>query len=451
MKKVLILAYDFPPYVSVGGLRPYSWYKYMSEYGFFPIVVTRQWSNENGNALDFITASKLPYIVKEEKENGVIIKTPYKPNFSNKLLLKYGESKYKLLRKTFSAFYEITQYLYPVGPKSKLYFAAKDYLKENAVDVIIATGEPYILFKYASQFSKEFNIPWIADYRDPWIQNKNVEAFYFKKKWESFFERKYLKNVSVITTVSEFFKNKISESLPAKKYKIIPNGYDSKAIEVAGRINQGTEKMSIAFVGAIYDWHPIESFLNVSNEFVKEIENPKFQINFYGVNQSHFKKDLNEIITSKFPKLSSYVTIYPKMKNEELVQKLVTNNLFLLFNYYAYMGTKIYDYLGLKRNIILCYANDPDAKKLKEQYYNLENNQSPTECVQEKLIKETNSGIIVQDAAHLKDVLNEFYNEFQEKGQITCNASGIKQFSREIQVEKLCEIMTDLITFSEKE
>jgi hypothetical protein len=25
MKKLLILAYDFPPYVSVGGMRPYNW------------------------------------------------------------------------------------------------------------------------------------------------------------------------------------------------------------------------------------------------------------------------------------------------------------------------------------------------------------------------------------------------------------------------------------------
>jgi len=28
-KKVLILAYDFPPYVSVGGMRPYNWYRYL--------------------------------------------------------------------------------------------------------------------------------------------------------------------------------------------------------------------------------------------------------------------------------------------------------------------------------------------------------------------------------------------------------------------------------------
>jgi len=41
MKRVLILAYDFPPYVSVGGLRPYAWYRYLHEFDVFPIVVTR--------------------------------------------------------------------------------------------------------------------------------------------------------------------------------------------------------------------------------------------------------------------------------------------------------------------------------------------------------------------------------------------------------------------------
>ena len=55
MKKVLILAYDFPPYVSVGGLRPHAWYKYLKEFGVEPIVVTRQWENVHGNHLDYIS------------------------------------------------------------------------------------------------------------------------------------------------------------------------------------------------------------------------------------------------------------------------------------------------------------------------------------------------------------------------------------------------------------
>jgi hypothetical protein len=63
MKKLLILAYDFPPYVSVGavlslskyGLRPYNWYRYLKAYDVEPIVITRQRSNAHGNHLDLIT------------------------------------------------------------------------------------------------------------------------------------------------------------------------------------------------------------------------------------------------------------------------------------------------------------------------------------------------------------------------------------------------------------
>lgn len=58
MKKVLILAYDFPPYVSVGGLRPYSWYKYLHQSDVYPIVITRQWNNQYGNGMDYVAPSE---------------------------------------------------------------------------------------------------------------------------------------------------------------------------------------------------------------------------------------------------------------------------------------------------------------------------------------------------------------------------------------------------------
>ena len=444
MKKVLTLAYDFPPYVSVGGLRPYSWYKYFSQFDVYPIVVTRQWSNEYKDYRDFISASISSDTIIEKSEKGTIIKTPYHPNLSNKLLLKYGKSKFKIIRKIISAYYEFAQFVFITGPKKQLYIEAKKYIENNDVDVILATGEPYVLFKYASQLSRKYNIPWIADYRDTWTQNRDASNYILKKKWESFFEKKYLNNVKIITTVETVFKNNISALLPTKEYRIISNGYDSEFIKQAIKIPQGNEKMSIAFVGAIYDWHPIESFFEVCSNFVKENKHLKFKINFYGLNQNHFKGDINNMINSKFPELSSYVSIYPTMPNEELLQHLATNNLFLLFNYYSYMGTKIYDYLGLKRTIILCYSNDLEALNLKKKYYNLEINNSVAERVQEKLMTETKAGVVVKDSTHLRTTLIDFYKEFQKNGYIECNSIDSEQYSREIQVKKMSAIISEL-------
>ena len=167
MKKVLILAYDFPPYVSVGGLRPSYWYENFKEMGLFPIVITRNWNPIHGNALDYIQPSKTKEIEIEETGKGILIKTPYKATLSNRLTLKGKKDPISnLLKKTSTGWNEIGQWFLPIGTKYELYKAAKNFLKDNKVDVIIATGDPFILFKYASKLSKKFNIPWVADYRD---------------------------------------------------------------------------------------------------------------------------------------------------------------------------------------------------------------------------------------------------------------------------------------------
>jgi hypothetical protein len=203
MKKVLILAYDFPPFVSVGGLRPYNWYKYFSEYGFYPIVVTRQWSNEHGNELDYVAPGYSTTIIVEESEEGTILRTPYRPNLSNRLLLKYGPNKFKLGRKLITGFFEVLQFHFNVGPKLELYKAAKHYLQNNRADVIIATGDPFVLFRYAANLSKEFDIPWVADYRDPWSQGLFARKRSILSILQRFNEKRFVSNASIITTVDE--------------------------------------------------------------------------------------------------------------------------------------------------------------------------------------------------------------------------------------------------------
>ena len=48
MKKVLILAYFYPPANYAGSYRAISWTKYFHQYGYYPIVVTRQWTKTDG-------------------------------------------------------------------------------------------------------------------------------------------------------------------------------------------------------------------------------------------------------------------------------------------------------------------------------------------------------------------------------------------------------------------
>ena len=113
--RVLILAYDFPPSVRVGGLRPYSWFRYLGEFGVEPIVITRQWSTTYGDDRDYVAPSASDEALVEEGRLGTVIRTPYRPNMSHRLLLRSGHSRYRLARKAISAWYEVGQYYLTVG------------------------------------------------------------------------------------------------------------------------------------------------------------------------------------------------------------------------------------------------------------------------------------------------------------------------------------------------
>lgn len=440
MKKLLILAYDFPPYVSVGGLRPYSWYKHLKEFGVEPIVVTRQWENHYGNELDYVAPSASKNTIVEETEYGTIIKAPYTPTFSNRLLLKYGEQRFQLIRKTFTAFSEFLQYFLPIGPKRSIYISAREYIKNNQVDAIIATGDPFVLFHYANLLSKEFNTPWVADYRDPWNQNIKRHKFKTEHFINQFAEKKTLKSVNLITCVNSI-KDTIQSFSPQKKVVSLANGYDSELIDSIADLPQASKKLSFSIVGTIYQWHPWQSVVKTFSRFLEQKNDVAMQLNFYGVN---CVEEVKQFILHLPPKTQASIAIYPRMENAKLLEKMAQENVMILFNYYHFDGTKIYDYLAVRRQILLCYSNDPKALKLKQNFLDTDDNKHFTQRPQIEVLHKTNGGIIVENEEHLVHVLGDLYQEFILTGKIACHSKNVEQYSRKVQTQHLASLIQSI-------
>ncbi|HPW65857.1 MAG TPA: hypothetical protein PLY32_03915 [Salinivirgaceae bacterium] len=441
MKRVLILAYDFPPYVSVGGLRPSYWYENFKEMGLFPIVVTRNWNPIHGNALDYIQPSKTKEVEVEETEKGILIKTPYKATLANRLTLKDKNGFFSnLLKKISTGLNEIGQWFLPMGTKYELYKAAENFLKEDRVDIILATGDPFVLFKYASILSGKFNTTWVADYRDLWSNDIAMNTKPIQKKIAQVLEKKYLKNVKLISSVSEYIAAKIKEIVSKKPFVINTNGYDENIFIKNIKANQNSSLLTISMAGTIYNWHPCKLFLKVLSDYLKINPNRKIRINFYGIN--NIKKTSN--IIEQFHNLNYNVKIFPKIPNDELIQELSKSNVLLLFNDYSIMGTKIYDYLALNRKIVLCFENDKEAILLKRKYFKTQSVKGLSESLQADLIRKTNSGIVVKDREHLYKVLHDLCSEFEKKGYIENHTVGAENYSRKVQTEKLIEALKNI-------
>ena len=204
-------------------------------------------------------------------------------------------------------------------------------------------------------------------------------------------------------------------------------------------IPQSSDFLTFSFIGTIYLWHPINVLLEDFSLFAEKNPEKKFCLKFYGVNNAPI---IRELVNTQFKQLESHLEIVPKLPNGELLEQLAKDNVLLLFNYFQFTGTKIYDYLGLKRKILLCYEHSKEAEILKQQYYfhSIETDITP----QIEIINKTNSGVIVRDSEHLLEVLEELYAEFQETGQIACDSVGVENYSRKIQVEKLAELIKSI-------
>ncbi|HGJ63835.1 TPA: hypothetical protein ENS27_00435 [bacterium] len=434
----IILAYDFPPYVSVGGLRPYSWYKYFHLFDIYPVIITRQWANKYRSYKDYVAPGISQNTIVEKTIDGTIIYSPYNPNLSNRLILKYGENRMKIIRKIISGWFEFYQWVSLSGAKAKIFEIAEEYIIKNKVDIIIATGDPFILFKYAAILSKKYQKPFIADYRDLWSLNtekKSKLLFY----WNKYLEKKYVKKAICITTVSEFLRDKISEIFNKDVY-IVNNGYDEDNINI-NIITPPKDRLSIAIAGTIYKWHPYKIFLNTINNLYIQ-KNIKIELWFWGVNNEF---EIKQYIEEFCIGIKSHVHFHPRLENEVVLQKLKESHLLLLFNYFYFMGTKIYDYIGLKRCILFCFSNDSEAIELKNKYYPIKDYLGQNDHLQEDLIEKTKSGYVIKDKWHLEDVLMNLDKELKTKGEIECNSINVEQFSRKRQAEVLVNIINTII------
>jgi hypothetical protein len=433
----LILAYDFPPRVSVGGLRPYSWYRYLKQFGVAPTIVTRQWSNHHGSGLDYVAPSDSKEIVVEASQFGTILRAPYEPNLSNRLLLR-SRTRFRWIRRAITAWYDVGQYMLPIGPRRQVFLTARSYLRQHGADVIVATGEPFVLFRYASQLSKEFGIPWIADYRDPWTHDRARLPWRVSRTLNAMLEAKCTASSSAITTVSEFCGGLIATLIKGRPIHVVPNGYDPGAVSRARGIEQGSEKLTIAFVGTIYDGYPLENVLSACNQFLVRTRDARFELRFVGIDR---QDEVETMVGSRYPALIPSVTFFKRAPNAEVIETLASANAFLLFNNFAYVGTKIYDYLGLRRRILLCFSDDTQTRKLRRQFYDLDEAGIMNRRVQEDMIRATESGVIIRDEEHLVDTLSGLYREFLESRRIACNSVGTEAYSRESHARRMAEIM----------
>ncbi|MEZ4852485.1 MAG: glycosyltransferase [Bacteroidia bacterium] len=143
-------------------------------------------------------------------------------------------------------------------------YLKKHFSGKNKPDAIYATSGPFSAVMAAYRYAREQNLPFIADFRDPFSLSPSrgfVSLFHYRffEKWE----QKVMRYAHKIVVVSPTMKTDYLEKYPflsPEKIEVIYNGFDMEVEEVfdswaESKIPESADReIQIVYTGSLCDW-----------------------------------------------------------------------------------------------------------------------------------------------------------------------------------------------------
>ncbi len=409
---ILLLSYYAPPLNSITSFRAYTLAKYLGD-KHKVILVSKYWDGTENTWEEMLSSNPNQKIKKEA--NFDIHFLPYKQlEFSNNPVIRKIKKYHNSIRNIIANDIDTLQF--------STY--CDQIIQEKNIDLIFATAPPYNILSLANLLSMRHNCFFIADFRDL-LNNiilKKDRAFSLSNQIELFFTKRYLKkhlsNANLINTASEPFTDYL-KLYGFNNVETVLNGFESEVFEnIESKTNQTFE---VTLIGTLYPEQNLDYLIGGFTKFIQEKSSDKIRINFIGVGTiPEVSKTIVESLDNEFIKVTS------KIPREEALQIAKKSQVLFYAGWDKYVGIysgKIFEYLGLRKNILIA-PGDQD--------------------VIDKLILKTNSGKIANSALEVSNVLNEWYDEWEENKQLRYHGTSIENYSRKKQYEPILKFITSL-------
>jgi len=368
MKKILFIAYKFPPIAGSGIQRPLKFIKYLPEFGIEPIVFapeTAFWKAYDSKNLE------LPFL-----KQTIIYRCGIK-KLARYYNLRFGQGQTRHPHFYFLAL----KYIWFIDFFSSWYFECKKTALEIAiaeqVDGIFTTSPPHSVHLFGAYLQKKLQKPWVMDLRDAMLDNPNKSLSGLPKLLnhliEYYYEKKYYASASAITTVSQPILDSMilrhrGISL-ARKTHIITNGFDESDYGSIKRKTPSHKRMTVTYTGSFMSQHTPEHFLkSIKKLIVQNSVDPKrLSLKFVG----YFDQKIMKIFYQFSEDIP--IEVIPFQPYDRVLQYQMDSDLLLLIisltveegGSQIYTG-KFFEYLGAKRPIFALAPDGPLKNTIKD-------------------------------------------------------------------------------------
>jgi glycosyltransferase involved in cell wall biosynthesis len=266
MARVLILGLYYPPANFMAGRRLEGWARHLPSFGYEPLVLTRYYDPEERNSQDFYASSRPTRTLDGAwvESNGVAY-TQFTQSLWNKLPLP-------------GVVRGLGHFAWPDPDHSGWYRECSGYLDASGFkpDIIIGSYAPPAMFLIAKKLARRFGVPWVADYRDIWLEVFDQRP---ATRLKYSIQRRHLRSAAGITAASEGVVAALKQQLSPldKPIRLIYNGAepfenvqpeedDLEAVAAFRRVLSRKE-IVLTYTGTLYPPQQIELFLDTVAQF----------------------------------------------------------------------------------------------------------------------------------------------------------------------------------------
>jgi len=348
-RKILMIINFFPPTGGGGVYRPLAFVKYLSRLAWKVTVVTPQ-SGEFWIS-DHSLLSQVPPEVR-------VVKTPSLSGLRILNTLTLGRrTGSKRSSGAFGALRNLGEFfLLPDSYIGWIPFAveaARKLCHLERFDVLYSTSPPDSSHLAALKIRGTFAIPWVADFRDPWINlYLRKPATPLHQMMQRRMERRVAGADCVLVT-TRWHEEKLRESYPGIRIERIPNGYDEEDFHDLTDSRPPAHPFTILHSGMLTLGRSSRPFLeglsrfcNRSPEFAREL-----RVTFLGARESE-----NEAWVQRFG-LEGQVVFEDNIPHHECVRRECNSHILLLIKhdderYRGLVPGKLFEYIGARRPVL---------------------------------------------------------------------------------------------------
>ncbi len=442
-RRVLVIAYYFPPMGLSGVQRTLKFVKYFPTYGWHPTVLTVEsggYFAQDETLLADVASPDIRLVRTATAGPGKM--------FGAKEVVKLpSERARKFLSRVSDTLFIPDN---KRGWTSNAVSRAVQLHQETPFDLIFATAPPFTDFIIGAKIKEEIGRPLVFDYRDPWVD------YPFKfyptplHKWANISqERRALRASSHVITTNRRVKELLIQRYPFLTYHdidIIPQGFDPEDFQADGTPPQrgehggaaeqpaGTwlrrtkaqarDKMRITYAGIFWEDRRPDYFLQALSDLFRE--QPKLRGRIEALFVGNFR-DENMKLVNKLG-LQDTVTVTGYLPHRECIRLLLDSDvLWVIVGDDLGSPGKTYEYIGARKPILGCV---------------------PEGFLKTTILEAGGTAVAPNDVQGIKHAVSEYFAQFSRHELRGPRDDVVEKYDRRVLAGSLVKIFESLLSSS---